>query len=93
MTPSWFQVPPNPPAESQIVCTDELRRSTDFSRPSAKNPTCRLSGDQKGSFAPSVPVSCCALDVESARTQRAVFPSGPSATNASLPPSGEMTKL
>ncbi len=39
-----------------------------FSLPSAKNPTDKLSGDQKGYLAPSVPASGCAETESSGRS-------------------------
>jgi hypothetical protein len=48
---------------------------------------------ESGKLAPCVPLTCCAAEVERARTQRAVFPSGPRATNANWRPSGETAKL
>ena len=61
--------------------------------PAAKKPIRRLSGDQNGSNAPSVPLICCAFDADSVRTQSLSFPSGPKATKASRVPSGETEKL
>ena len=61
--------------------------------PAAKKPIRRLSGDQNGSNAPSVPLICWAFDADSARTQSLSFPSGPKATKASRVPSGETEKL
>ena len=92
--PSRPQVPPpRPNGASQITRTAPLSRSTMANLPAAKKPIRRLSGDQNGSNAPSVPLICCALDADSARTQSLSFPSGPKATKASRVPSGETEKL
>jgi hypothetical protein len=48
----------------------------------------RLSGDQKGKVAPSVPASGCAIVVASGRSHRRDGPS-PAATNTIWRPSGE----
>jgi hypothetical protein len=55
MTPSAFQVPPRPWATSQIAVGNPPSTSTRLSFPAAKNPIDRLSGDQKGYVASSVP--------------------------------------
>jgi hypothetical protein len=60
-----------------------------FSLPSAKNPIDRLSGDQKGEIAPSVPAKGCAVTASSGRIQRRDAPS-PEATKTSFRPSGEI---
>jgi hypothetical protein len=52
-----------------------------------KKPTCRLSGDQNGCLATSVPVNGCASAADSM-----FFPSGPVATKASRVPSGDKAK-
>src|SRR5262245_37173755 len=60
-----------------------------FSLLSAKNPIERLSGDQNGCWAPSVPVNARTVPESSARTHmrdRALSV----ATNASVRPSGEI---
>src|SRR3981081_2959050 len=64
-----------------------------FSLPAPKKPICRLSGDQKGYMAPSVPVKSCAVLAARDRIHNAVPPSRPSATKASCLPSGEIAKL
>ena len=48
MIPSGFQVPPRPPVTGARVCGAPPPRSSRFSAAPAKNPTERLSGDQKG---------------------------------------------
>src|SRR5580704_10622811 len=93
IVPSRFQVPPQAKKASQRTCTASLATSTVLSRASAKNPIWRLSGDQNGKLAPSVPLTCCAPEAERARTHKAVFPSDPRATNANWRPSGETAKL
>jgi hypothetical protein len=55
MTSSRFQEPLRPPAASEIVSGGPPETSTFFSFPSAKNARERLSGDQKGKVASSVP--------------------------------------
>ena len=59
--------------------------STFFSFPVTKKPIKRLSGDQKGNSAPSVPGSNCAVSESIERTHRPV-----AAMNASRLPSGEI---
>ena len=59
--PSRFQVPPRLSGASQIVTGSPPEMSIRFSFCSAKNPICRLSGDQKGDKAPSVPASACGV--------------------------------
>src|SRR5215472_7511068 len=93
IVPSRFQVPPHSKRESQRTWTVPLVVSTVLRRLSAKNPIWRLSGDQKGKPAPSVPLSCWAVEPERTRTHSVAFPSGPSATNAKRDPSGEIAKL
>ncbi len=60
-----------------------------LSLPSAKNPRDRLSGDQKGEEAPSVPGSSCAVSVSSARTHRRLPPVAAFARKAIRDPSGD----
>src|SRR5688500_20381933 len=55
MTPSRFHVPPVATEARQSVTGEPPSSPTFFNLPLAKNPTKRLSGDQKGSDAPSVP--------------------------------------
>src|SRR5687768_11583842 len=95
MTPSAFHVPPlgaesaAPPAAANVC--GALPMSSRFSLPSAKNPTDRLSGDQKGEAAPSVPASGCAVVDASDRSQRREAPS-PDAAKTIWRPSGETEK-
>ena len=88
MTPSAFHVPPRPLTAGARVCGAPPPRSSRFSAPPAKKPTERLSGDQKGSVAPSVPASGCAVVVASDRSHRRDAPS-PEATKTICRPSGE----
>src|SRR5215510_1832352 len=50
----------------------------------------RLSGDQKGYAAPSVPASGCAANESIGRIQSCTFPAESRTVSASLLPSGEM---
>ncbi len=75
----------------KLSASSRLRGRSSFSLPSAKNPRERLSGDQKGKIAPSVPGSACASSEFMGRTQSAVLPSAPVAANAMDAPSGEST--
>ena len=61
ITPSRLHVPL--PASSALAsaCVDPSAMSIRFSLPSAKNPMDRLSGDQKGFIAPSVPGNGCTV--------------------------------
>src|SRR6202521_181958 len=62
-----------------------------FNLLSAKNPRERLSVDQKGKIAASLPARERASSVFRGRIQRAVLPSAPVAANASDEPSGDKT--
>ena len=88
-----FQVPPMPPGASHMIWTALPLGSTLFNLPALKKPTDRLSGDQNGYIAPSVPVNCCAVPAAKDRIHNAVPPSSAAATNASRWPSGEIEKL
>ncbi len=67
MTPSELQDPSAPVGASQMVCGGPPAMSTFFSFPAAMNATKRLSGDQNGRNAPSVPGSGRAsIDIERA---------------------------
>ena len=68
MPPSAPHVPPFPSAASQIVVTGPPVASTRLSFPEEKNAICRLSGDQNGYAAPSVPGSSTASAWSSERT-------------------------
>ena len=65
MTSSRFQVPPRGAPASASVRICPVCMSTVFSLPCPKNPIDRLSGDQKGSEAPSVCASGCAAPATS----------------------------
>src|SRR5271169_5861634 len=75
MIPSRLHAPPPPPDASHNVKGGPPDASIFLSFPSAKNPTKRLSGDQNGRTAPSVPASACAVSASSERIQRRDFPS------------------
>src|SRR6266508_4495413 len=81
-----------PGGASQSVTGGPPAMSIFFSFVSAKNATERLSGDQKGAAAPSVPASGTALESASGRTQRNGRPSAPRAANAIERPSGDTAK-
>src|SRR5271169_4152305 len=92
MTPSRLHAPPPPPDASHNVVGGPPDTSIFLSFPSAKNPRKRLSGDQNGRKAPSVPASTCAVSVSSERIQRADFPSALVAAKAIRRPSGETAR-
>src|SRR5262249_30674736 len=85
MTPLPFHVPPRPAASVKVVI-NPLAISIRFSLPPAKKPIARLSGDQNGNAALSVPLSGCAswdckershrLDVLAPATKTIFRPSG-----------------
>ena len=68
MVPSWFQLPPRPSVEPQIVTGVPPLTSIRFSLSSVKKAMERLSGDQNGNIAPSVPASACGEVESSDRT-------------------------
>src|SRR5215831_5290473 len=80
ITPSGFQVPPKWTGASQRVCAGPPPTEIFFSLPPAKNPIYRLSGDQKGYAAPSVPGRGCAVALSNGRNQSCGAPP-PDATN------------
>src|SRR5687768_4924654 len=88
ITPSRFQLPPLPSDASASVCGGPPEASIFFNFRSAKNPTNRLSGDQKGFEAPSVPASGRAEAPESGWTHSKLVPEEV-ATNATRRPSGD----
>src|SRR5262245_16878865 len=55
ITPSGFQAPPKLRGASQMVCAGPPPTEIFFSLPPPENPIYRLSGDQNGYAAPSVP--------------------------------------
>ena len=69
IVPSAPQVPPRGWGASARVCTAPPLASMIRSLPCAKNPRLRLSGDQKGKLASSVPANGCAAVESSGRTQ------------------------
>ena len=69
ITPSRLHVPPFVPLASHSVRGGVPERSTLFSLPPAKKARNRLSGDQNGNVAPSLPFTVCALRRLSARSQ------------------------
>src|SRR5215471_21260810 len=90
ITPSRFQVPPRGNGVSQSAKTGPPNASIFFSLPPAKNPMRRLSGDQKGRPAPSVPASGFACNESIGRTHKRDLPSGVEATYARRRPSGDI---
>src|SRR5437870_10097843 len=92
ITPSRFHVPPREKVTLHKVCAGPPVTSIFFSLPPAKNPMKRLSGDQKGRVASSVPESGCALIESSGRIHKRVFPEASVATKARRSPSGEIAK-
>src|SRR5262245_59870066 len=74
ITPSRLQAPPRGNLTSQSVSTGPPVASIFLSRKSAKKPMERLSGDQKGPLAPSVPASGLDSVESSGRTQSWYLP-------------------
>ena len=91
ITPPGPQAPPRPNGASAITCAEPPFKSTVFNFPSAKNPSERLSGDQKGKIAFSVPGTTRTTSESMGRTQIEVLPSALVAVNATLAPSGDST--
>src|SRR5712692_6124970 len=89
MIPSRFQLPPRPLWASLIVSGGPPEASIFFNLPLAKNPRNRLSGDQNGHAAPSVPASGCAEIAASGRTKSMRLPSASDPAKATRLPSGE----
>src|SRR4029077_11067551 len=87
--PPGPQAAPRPSWASQIVCTEPPFKSIVFNLLSAKNPSDRLSGDQKGKIALSVSVSAWESSEFIGRTHSPVLPSAPVAAKAIDVPSGE----
>src|SRR5206468_1724172 len=90
ITPLRFHEPPAPevPGTSQSDCAGPPEASIFFSLSFTKKPMKRLSGDQKGYLAPSVPGNSCAERESSERTHSDVRPSIAVAMNARRWPSG-----
>ena len=93
MVPSAPQAPPRGWGESARVCTAPPLASMIFSFACAKNPRLRLSGDQKGKLASSVPASGWAAVESRGRTHSCGVSPATVATNASLLPSGDRAIL
>ena len=75
MVPSAFHVPPRVlKGASATACTSPLATSIRFNWPREKNPTDRLSGDQKGLLPPSVPGSGRAASESSVRSHSWMVP-------------------
>jgi hypothetical protein len=89
MVPFALQLPPRPSGASQRICIGPPLTDTLRSLPLEKNPRLRLSGDQKGKSASSVPSSASVRPVAISRIQSRE-PLGSPAMNASFLPSGEM---
>ena len=89
MTPSAFQVPPARFGALQIICTAPPVTLIFLIRPPEKKAISRLSGDQKGEEAPSVPLNSSGV-VDSNRLRKIALPASVDAVNASHRPSGEM---
>ena len=91
ITPSRFHVPPVATPTSASAVDTPPPGSILRSLPAAKYPMNRLSGDQNGSEAPSVPASCLGSRSSIARTHNCIF--GPvAAVNASQRPSGDTAR-
>src|SRR5215510_6701179 len=91
ITPSTFHAPPDPWGASHSVCAGPPVASIFLSLPPEENTMKRLSGDQKGKVASSVPASGCAVSELSARTHSRVLPSEVPRRTTRLP-SGETVK-
>src|SRR5262249_16494594 len=75
---------------SHRVCGGPPEASTFLSLPAMKNPIERLSGDQNGNEASSVPFNGCAVRESSARTHNLGLPSAPAWEYTIRLPSGEI---
>src|SRR5213075_1493825 len=93
MVPSGLQVPPRMPSVLHSVCGGPPLAAIFSSFCCAKYAMNRLSGDQNGNAAPSVPGSGCAVSESMGRIHNRTFPDASRAVNASLLPSGEMATL
>src|SRR5262249_10857065 len=91
ITPSAFRVRPRPRGASQRTCGGPPEMSILLSFPGTKNPTERLSGDQKGKDASSVSLSGWAVRASSVRIHRIVSPEESFAAKTRRVPSGERT--
>src|SRR5262249_7304629 len=88
MVASRLQLPPPSFGAGATTITGPADASMVFSIPSAKKPRARLSGDQNGSLAPSVPASGWAASESRERTQSFAVPASPIAQKATACPSG-----
>src|SRR5262245_56659673 len=88
ITPSRFHVPPRATGVSASDWEEPPAMSIRYSLLPAKNPMARLSGDQNGNAAPSVPESGCAVMALSSRSQSCDRPDC-DATKTRYRPSGE----
>src|SRR5262245_44160480 len=93
ISPVRFQEAPPGIFASQSVCGGPPDSSILFILPSLKKPSERLSGDQNGDRAPSVPGSAWAVKEFSGRIYSSTFPLESAAPNASRCPSGETEKV
>src|ERR1700739_1831548 len=89
ITSSRPDAPPRLFGASHSVIGGPPETAIFLSLPAAKNPMNRLSGDQNGDEAASVPANASAVSASSERTQSTYLPSTFLATKASLCPSGE----
>src|SRR3954465_11041767 len=89
MTPSAFQVPPDRFGPPQMFCPGPPVTLIFLICPPEKNAISRLSGDQNGDNAPSVPISSSGL-VDSKRLRKMAVPVSVDAVKASHRPSGEI---
>ena len=92
MTSSRFQAPGAVNADSATVTTGPPAASIRLRRPSATKATVRLSGDQNGASASSVPANACAAGPSSGRIQSILRWLGSGAIIASRRPFGDSEK-
>src|SRR6185436_17705629 len=91
ITPSRFHDPPRGlPPTSQMVSGGPPWTSIFFNFESTKKASLRLSGDQNGETAPSVPGSALASSESSERIHNTRFLSSPTAAKTMRLPSGEI---
>ena len=90
IVPSAFQLPPRPSDASQILTGAPPPMSRRFNFPSAKKATERLSGDQNGCEAPSVPANICGA-VSFSRRSQSIRRLSFAAPKTTFVPSGEKT--
>src|SRR5215472_16030547 len=89
MVPSRFQLPPPSHGASATLTAGPPDTSMVLSLSFAKKPSERLSGDQNGLDAPSVPGNGRAAGKFRERAQSMVFPLASVAEEAKMRPSGE----